>query len=171
MRGLHFVHFVAVQSSVMSDSLWPHRLQCTRLPCPSLSPRACSNSCPLSQWCHSTISSSVTLLSSCSQFFPASGSFPISWLFESVVESFGASAWASVLPKNIQGWFPLGLTGLTSLLSKELSRVFSSPTVQKCQSSALSLLYGLTPSSINDYWKNHSSDYMDLCWQSDISAF
>ena len=92
-----------------------HGLQHARLPCPSLSPRVCSNSCPLSWWCHSTISSSVVTLSLCSQSFPASGSFSISWLFESGGQSVGASA--SVLPMNIQGWFPLGLTGLVSLLS------------------------------------------------------
>ena len=96
--------------SVMSDSLWPHGLQHTRLPCPSLSPRACSNSCQLSQWHHPTISSFVTPFSSCPQSFPASGSFPMSQLFTSSGQRIGASA--SVLPMNIQGWFPLVLTGL-----------------------------------------------------------
>ena len=106
---------------VMSDSLQPHELQHARLPCPSPSPWVCSNSCSLSQWCHPTILSSVTPFSSCPQSFPASGSFPISWLFASGGQSIGASA--SVLPMNIQGWFSLGLTGLISLLSKELLRV------------------------------------------------
>ena len=98
--------------SVMSDSLQPHRLQHTRLPCPSLSPGLSSNSCPLHQWCHPTILSSVTHFSSRPQFFPSSGSFPINWLFTSDGQSIGASA--SVLPMNILGWFPLGLTGLPS---------------------------------------------------------
>ena len=116
----------------MSDSLWPHELQHFRLPCPSLSPWACSNSFLLSQWCHPTVSSSVTPLSSCPQSFPASGSFPVSRFFTSHGQSIGASAWASVFPVNIQGkWFPVGLTGLISLLSKGLSRVFSSNTIWK----------------------------------------
>ena len=112
-----------------SDSLWPHRMQHTRLPCPSLSPGACSKSRPLSRWCHPTISSSVIPFSSCLQFCPTSRCFPVSWLFTSGGLSIGASA--SVCPMNIQGWFPLGLTGLISLLSKGLSRVFSSITVRK----------------------------------------
>jgi len=97
--------------SVLSDSLWPH----ARLPCPLLCPRVCSNSCPLSQWCQPTISSSVSLFSSCLQSFPASGSFPVSWLFISGGQSIGASASPSVLPMNSQGWFPLGLTCLISV--------------------------------------------------------
>ena len=115
--------------SVMSNSLWPHGLQHARLPCPSLPPGVCSNSCPLSQWRHPTISSSVTPFSSCLQFFPASRPFPMNQLFTSGSQSIGASASASVLPMNIQGWFPLGWTGLISLKSKGLSRVFSSTTV------------------------------------------
>ena len=111
----------------MSDSLWPRGLQHTRLPCPSSSPRACSNSCPLSQWCHPTSSSSVAHFSSCPQSFPTSRSFPMS----SDGQSIGASA--SVLPMNIQDWFPLGLTVLISLVSKGLSRVFSSITVWRHQ--------------------------------------
>ena len=102
-----------------------HELQQARLPCPSLSPRVCSNSSPLIQWCHPTISSSGAFFSSCPQFFPASGSFPMSRLFASGGQSICTSASASVLPANIQGWFPLGLTGLISLQSKGLSRVFS----------------------------------------------
>ena len=94
----------------------------------------CSNSCPLSRWCHPTISSTVTPCSSCPQSFPASGSFAMSQLFVSGGQSIGASVSASVLPVNIQGWFPLGLTGLISLLSKGLSRVFSSTTIWKHQS-------------------------------------
>ena len=120
-----------VSCSVVSDSLQPHGLQHARLPRPSPSSRACSNSCPLSWWCHPTISSSVVPFSSRLQSFPASGTFPMSWLFSSGDQSVGASA--SVLPMNIQDWFPLGLTGLVSLLSKGLSRVFSSTTIQKLQ--------------------------------------
>ena len=100
--------------SVMSDSLWPHGLQHARLPCPSPTPRACSNSCPLSRWCHPTISSPVVPFSSWLQSFPASGSFLMSWLFTSGGHSIGASA--SVLPVNIQNWFPLGLTGVIQYL-------------------------------------------------------
>ena len=114
--------------SVMSDSLQPHGLQQARLPCPSLSLRACSNSCPLSHWCHPTTSSSVVLFSSWSQSFPVSGSFPVSWLFTPGGQHIEASASASVLPMNTQGWFPLGLTGLISLLPKGLLRVFCSTT-------------------------------------------
>ena len=104
--------------SVVSDSLWPHGLQNASLPCPSLSPGVCSNSCPLSQWCHPTISYSVIPFSSCLQSFPALRSFPMSELFTSGGQSIGASA--SVLPMNIQGWFPLGLTCLIPLLPKGL---------------------------------------------------
>ena len=131
MAGMLFSH------SVVSDSLWPHGLQHTRLPCPSLSPGACSNSCPLSWWCHPTISSSVVPFSSCFQLFPASGSFLMSWLFTSGRQSIGVSASASVLPVNIQGWFSLVLTGLISLLSKGLSRLFSSTTIWKYQFSGV----------------------------------
>ena len=116
---------------VMSDSLRPHGLQHTRLPCPSPPPRGCPGSCPLNRWCHPTNSSSVILFSFCLQSFPASGSFPGSQLFTSGSQSIGASA--SVISMSIQGWFPLGLTGLISLLSTGLSRVFSSTTVQEHQ--------------------------------------
>ena len=107
----------------MSESLEPHGLQHARLPCPSPSPGVCSRSCPLNWCCHPTISSSFTLFSFCLQSFLASGSFPVSWLFASAQQSIGASASTSVLPVNIQGWFPLGLTGLISLLYKGPSRV------------------------------------------------
>ena len=116
--------------SVMSDSSRPHVLQHARPPCPSPSPEACSNSCPLSRWCHPTISPSVVPFSSCFQSFPASGSFPMSQLSASGGQSIGASASASVLPMNIQDWFPLGLIGWISLQSNWLSRVFSNTTVQ-----------------------------------------
>ena len=105
----------------------------TRLPYPSLSPRVCSHSRPLSRWCCLTISPCAALFSFCLQSFPALGSFPMSWLFVSGGQNIGVSASASVLPVNIQGWFPLGLTGLISLQSKGLSRVFSNTTVQKHQ--------------------------------------
>ena len=103
----------------MSDSLKPHGLQCARFPCPSLCPGVCSDSCPLSRWCHLTISSSATLFSFCLQSFPASGSFPMSQLFTSGGQSIGVSASASVLPMNIQGWVPLGLTSLISFNEPE----------------------------------------------------
>ena len=119
--------------SVMSTSLQPHGLQHPRLPYPSPTPWACSNSCPLSRWCHPTTSSSVVPFSPCLQFPPASGSFPRSQFFTSGGQSIGVSASASVPPMNIQDWSPLGLTGLTSLQSKGLSRVFSNTTVQKHQ--------------------------------------
>ena len=114
----------------MYNSLQPHGLQHSSLPCPSLSPGVCSNSCLKSQWCYLSISSSVAFLF-CPQSFPTSGSFPISWLFASGGQSIGASA--SVFAVNIQGWFPLGLIGLISLQSKGLSRVFSSSTIRKHQ--------------------------------------
>ena len=119
--------------SVMSNSLWPHGLQHTRLPCPSPTPGACSNSCPLSRWCHPPISSFVVPFSSCLQSFSASGSFQMSLLFASRGQSIRVSALASVLPMNIQDWFPLGWTGWISLQSKGLSSVFSSTTVRKHQ--------------------------------------
>ena len=115
----------------MSNSLRPAALQHTSLPCPSLSPGVCSDSCPLSQWCYLTISSTAALISVCLQTFPASGSVPMSRLFASSGQSIGASAPA--LPMSMQGWFPLGLTVLISLQSKELSRVFSNTTAQKYQ--------------------------------------
>ena len=154
--------------SVMSDSLRPHGLQHARFPCPSPTPTAYSNSCPSHQWCHPTISSSVVSFSSRLQSFPVSGSFPMSRFFASGGQSIGVSALASGLPMNIQDWFPLGWTGWISLQSSRLSRVFSNTIVQKINSSALSFLYSPT---LNDYWKNHSFDYMDLCWLSNVSAF
>ena len=136
--------FLLFSLLVMSDSLRPHGLQHARLLCPSLSPGVRSNQCPLSQWCHPTISSSVTLFSSWLQSFTASRSFPMIWLFASGGQSIWASASASVLPVNIQGWFPFGLTGVISLQSKGLSRVFSSTTIGKHQ------FFGTQPS----LWSN-----------------
>ena len=119
------------QSLVLSNSLRPHGLQNARPPCPSPTPRVYSNSCPLSRWCHPTISSSVVPFSSCPQSLPASGSFPMSQLFASGGQSTGVSASASVLPMNTQDSSPLGWTGWISLQSRGLSRIFSSTTVQK----------------------------------------
>jgi len=123
---------VQFSHSVMSDSLWLHGLQHARLPCPSPTPGTCSNSCPLSRWCYTTISSSVAPFSSCLQSFPASVSFPVSQFFTSDGQNIRTSASASVLPVNIQDWFPFRLTGLI-LQSKGLSRLFSNTTVQKQQ--------------------------------------
>ena len=140
--------------SVVSNSLRPYGLQHARLSCPSPSPGVCSNACPLSQWWHPTISSSVDLFSSYLQSFPASQSFPMSWLFTSGGQSIGALA--PVLPMNILGWFPLGLTGLIPLLFKGLSRVISSTLVRKhhffwcsaCFTVQLSYLYMPTGKTI-----------------------
>ena len=123
---------VQFSRSVVSDSLWPHGLQHTRPRCLSPTRGACSNSRPLRRWCHPTISSSVIPFSHL-QSFPASGSFQMSQFFASGGQSIGASASASVLPMNIQDWFPLGWTGWISLLPKGLWRVFSNTTVQKHQ--------------------------------------
>ena len=135
---------VQFSSSVLSDSLLPRGLQHARLPCPLPSPRACSDSCQSSRRCHPTISSSVVPFSSCLQSFPAKGFFLMSQFFASDGQSIGVSASASVLPVNIQDWFPLGLTGLITLLFKGLSRVFSNTTVQKHQ------FFGAQPS----LWSN-----------------
>ena len=119
--------------SVAQSTLRPHGLQHARLPCPSLSPTVCSNFMFIESWCHPNVSSSVSPFSSGLQSFPASGSFPMSWLLASGHQSIGVSASASVLPMNIQGWLALGLTGLISLQSKGLSRVFSNTRVWKHQ--------------------------------------
>ena len=155
------VEFGQCSSVTKSHStLQPHRLQHSRLPCPSLSFRVCSDSCPLSQWCHPTISSFVAHLSSCPQSFPASGSFPMSQLFISGGQRIGALASASILPMNIQGWFPLGLTGFDFLAVQGDSQG-SSPALhfKSICSLALSLLYGPTLTFIHDYWKNHNFDW------------
>ena len=154
------LHFSSVQ---LLSCVWlfaTHGVQHARPPCPSPTPGACWNSWPLSWWCHPTISSSAVPFSSCLQSFPASGSFPMSRLFASGGQSIGASASATVLPMNIQGRFPLGLTGFISLLSKGLSRVFSSTTVEKHQ------FFGTQPSlwssshiyTRQDQERNHSFD-------------
>ena len=128
------------------------------MPCPSPTPGVYSNSCPLSRWCYPTISSSVVPFSSHLQSFPALGSFPMSQFFTSDGQSIGVSASASVLPMNIQDWFPLGWIGWISLQSKGLCRILSNTTVQKHRSSVLSFLYSPTLTSIHAYWKNYSFD-------------
>ena len=129
------VQFSSVQfrCSVVCDSLWPHESQHASPPCPSLTPRVHSNSCPSRRWCHPAISSSVVSFSSFPQSFPASMSFPMSQLFPWRGQSIGASASASVLPMNTQDWCPLGWTGWISMQSKGVSRVFSNTTVPKHQ--------------------------------------
>ena len=215
---------------VVSNSLWPHGLQRTKLPCPSQSPGVCSDSCLLSQWCHPinssssvpfsscpsvlfssvaqscltlcdpmdcstpgflsiisswvcssscplnqcchpTISPSAVPFSTCILTFPAPGSFLRSQFFTSGGQSIGPSASASTLPMNIHIWFPLVLIGWIFLQSKRLSKVFFKTTVQKHQFFGTQLFYGPSLTSIHDFWKNHSFDYMNFCWQSDISAF
>ena len=150
------VRYIQFSHSVVSDSLQPHGLQHTKPPCPSPTPGVYSNSCPLSQWCHPTISPSVVPFSSCPQSFPASGSFQMSQFFASGGQSIRVSTSTSVLPMNIQDWFPLGWTSWISLQSQGLSRVFSNTTVQKQH--FFSALHGLTLTSIHDYWKSHSFD-------------
>ena len=124
-----------------------------------------------SQWCHPTISSSAVPFSSCLQSSPASGSFLMSQFFTSHGQSIRASASASVLPMIIQNWFPLGLTGLISLQSRGLSRVFSKPQLKSITSLVLSLLYDPALTAIHNYWKNHNYAYTDLVQQSNVSGF
>ena len=163
MDVIHYINWfwgkiIQFSCSVVPDSLRPHGLQHARSLCPSPTPRVCSDSCPLSQWCHPTTSSSVIPFSFCLQSFPASGSFPVSQFFKSGGQSTGASASASVLPMNIQDWLPLWMTGLISLQSKGLSRVFSNTTVQKHQ--FLGAQLSLWSNSHIHTWlqKNHSFD-------------
>ena len=156
--GLLFlsVQFSSVQS-VVSHSLRPHELQHARLPCPWPTPGVHSNPCPLSQWCHPIISSSVIPFSSCPQSFPESGSFQMSQLFASGGQSIEVPASTSVLPVHTQDWY-LGWTGWISLQSKGLSRVFSNTTVQKHQFFSAQLLYSPTLTSIHDHWRYCSLD-------------
>ena len=165
MRIRSYVYYTPLllfsHQSCLTNSLWPHGLQHARLPCPSPSHWACSNSCPLSWWCHPTISFSVIPFSSCLQSFPTSGSFPVSCLFTSGGQSIGASV--SVFPMNIQGRSPCSPRD-----SQE-----SSPTPQFKSINSLALLcllYGTTLTSKRDYWKNHSFDCMDLCQQINVSV-
>ena len=157
-------HLLLLSHSVLSNSLWPHGQQHARLSCPSPSPGACSSSCPLTQWCHPTISSSVFPFS-CLLSFPESGSFLMSQLFTSGI---GASISASVLLMNIQGWFPLGMTGWISMQSKGLSKIFTNSTVQQHQ------FFGTQPSlwSNSHIWTGLLSSlacsFGRLCWFSNI---
>ena len=141
------IHF---SCSVVSDSLWSHGLQHSRLPCPSPTLRVYPNSCPLGQWCHPTISSSVISFSSCPQSFPASGSFQMSQFFPWGGQSIGVSASASVLPMNTQDWSPCS--------PRDSQESSPTPQFKSINSLALSFLYGPTLTSILDYWKNHSFD-------------
>ena len=211
------VNFLSVSSvqfshSVTSNSRQPHGLQHTRPTCPSPIPGVYSNPCPLTQWCHPAISSSVVPFSSCLQSSPASGSFQMIQFFTSDGQSIGVSASKSVILMNVQGWFPLGRTGWLSLQSKELLKVFTNTTIQRHQffgsqfslssnshihrtdwvdihavqenlkhllqyhdlkefSSAQHYLWSTSQICLHDYWKSHTFDYMDLCRQSDVSAF
>ena len=161
--------------SVVANSLWPHGLQQARPPCSLPSPKVPPSLCPLHWWCHLAISSSDTLFS-CSQSFTASGSFPVNQLFISKQlavcdQNTGASASASVVPMSIQDWFPLTLTGLISLLSKELSGVYSSTTVWRHQFFGALLLYSPALTTIRDHWEDPSLHYMNLYRQSNVSVF
>ena len=134
----YLISSIQFSHSVVSDFLWPHGLQHARLPCPSSTPRAWSNSCLSSQWCHPTISSSVIPFSSCIQSFPVSGSFPISQFFTSVGQSIGASASASALPMNIQDWFPLGLMLGSLCCPRDSQESYPTPQFKSINSSVLS---------------------------------
>ena len=158
--GIYTYRHISVQfsRSVVSDSLQPHGLQHTRLPCPAPTPGAYSNSCPLSWWCHPTIPSSVVPFSSHLQSFPASGSFQMSQLSASGGQSSGVSASTSVLPMNIQDQFPLGWTGWISCSPRDSQESSPTPQFKSINSLALNFLYSPTLTSIHDYWKNHSFD-------------
>ena len=157
--GAHWTLSVHFSHSVMSNSLRPHGLQHARLPCSSTTPRAYSNSCPLSRWCHPTISSSVIPFSSYLQSFPASGSFPMNQFFASGGQSIGVSASASVLPMNIQDCFPLGKrTGWFPCSPWDSQESFLTPQFKSISSSVLSYLYIPTRTSIHDCEKTHSFD-------------
>ena len=145
------------------DSLWPRGQHHARLPSPLPSPKVCPSLCSLLWWCHPAISSSDAFFSFCHQSFPASGTFPLSQLFASDDQNTRASASATVLPMNIQGWFPIRLTGLIFLLSKGLSRVFCTPQFKGISYSELCLLYGPALTTIHDHWEDHGLDYTDVC--------
>ena len=149
---------VQFSRSVVSNSLLPHEPQHARHPCPSPTPGVYSDSCPLSQWCHPTISSSVVPFSSCIQYFPASESFPMSQVFTWGGQSIGVSASTSVLPRNTQDWSPLRWTGWISLQSRDSQVSSPTPQFKSINSSALSFLYSPTLPSIHNYWKNHNLD-------------
>ena len=144
--------------SVMSDSLWPIGLQHARLPCPSPTPWACSNLCSLHRWCHPTISSSVIPFSFCLQSFSTSRSFQMSLFFASGGQSIAALASASVLPMNIQDWFPLGWLVGSPCSPRDSQESSPTPQFKNINSLVLSFLYSPTLTSINDYWKKHDFD-------------
>ena len=147
----------------------PMAWQQARPPCPSASRGVCPSSCPWHQWCH-PISSSAALFSFCPQSFPASGTFPMSQLFTPGDQNTGASASASVLPISIQSWFPLILTGLISLLSKDTQESSPAPQFKGINSLAFCLLYSPALTTVHDHWEDNSLEYMDLCQQSNVSA-
>ena len=149
---------VQFSPSVVSDSLRPHGLQHTRPPCPLPTPGVYSNSCPLSRWCHPTISTSVVPFSSCPQSFPASGSFQMTQLFAWGGQDIGVSASASVLPMNTQDWSPLEWIGWSPCSPRDSQESSPIPQFKSIISLALRFLYSLTLTSIHDYWKNHNLD-------------
>ena len=151
----------------MFHSLQPQGLQHSSLPCPSLFPRVCSNSCPLSRWWHPTISSSVTTFSSYPQPFLASESFPVSWFFTSGSQRIEASALAPVIPMNIRAWFPIGF----DFAVQGTQESPPAPQFKSINSLALSLHYSPSLTSIHEHWKNDRFNYMDLSWQSVVSVF
>ena len=155
----------------MFSSLQPRELQHARPPCPSPTPGVYPNPCPSSHWCHPNISSSVVPFSSCPQSFPASGAFQMSHLFTSGGQTIGVSASTSVLPMNIQDWFPLRLTGLASCSPRDSQESSPKPQFKSINPLVLSLLCGPTLTTIHDYWKDHSFAYIDLCQQSNVSVF
>ena len=155
----------------MHEFLRPLEVQHTRPPCPSPTPRACSNSYPLSQWHHSTISSSAVPFSSCLQSFPASGSFPISQFFTSGGQSIGVAASTSVLPMNTQDWSPLGCIVRSPCSPRNSQESSLTPQFKSSSSTALSFLYNPILTFIHDYWKNCRFNSTVLCQKSNISAF
>ena len=158
---------VQFSRSVVSNSLWPHESEHARPPSPSPTPGVYSNSCLSSRWCHPAIPSSIIPFSSCPQSLPASGSFPMTQLFAWGGQSIGVSASASVLPMNTQDWFPLG----SPCSPRDSQESSPAPQFKSINSLALSFPHSPTLTSIHDHWKNHSLDQMDLCWQSNVSAF
>ena len=164
------IYSVQFSRSVVSDFLRPQESQHARPPCPSPTPGVYSNSCPSSRWCHPAISSFIVPFSSWPQSLPASGSFPMSQLFAWGGQSNGVSASASVFPMNTQDRSPLGWTG-SPCSPRDSQESFPTPQFKSINSLALSFLHSPTLTSIHDHWENHSLDQMDLCWQSNVSAF
>ena len=156
---------VQFSRSVVSDSLWPHGLPHARLPCPSPSPGACSNSCPLSWWCRPTIHCHPLLPS----VFPSIRVFSNELALHIRWPKYWSFSSASVLPMNIQDWFSLGWT--SPWCTRDSQESSPTPQFKSINPLVLSFLYSTTLTSIRDYWKNHSFDYMDFCQQSDVSAF